>query len=97
MTFLKVGSYDDMWKQIHMLPEEAVRQHQDLHGDILVPLHWATFDLGLHTWYEPVERALTAARESDIRVITPIIGEQVNASRLPAGNPWWRNLIKGQV
>ena len=68
MTFLKIGSYDEMWKQIHMLPEEALQQHQDLSGGIMVPLHWATFDLALHPWYEPIERTLTAAREIDVQI-----------------------------
>jgi L-ascorbate metabolism protein UlaG (beta-lactamase superfamily) len=97
VTFLKIGSYDEMWKQIHMLPEEAVQQHQDLRGGILVPLHWATFDLGLHPWYEPIERTLTAARKTDVQTITPIIGEQVSINRLPEDNPWWRNVDKSQL
>ena len=96
-TFLKVGSYDEMWKQIHMLPEEAVQQHKDLRGDVLVPLHWATFDLGLHPWYEPIEQTLTAARKTNIRVITPIIGEQVSINRLSKANQWWRSVDKHQV
>ena len=97
VTFLKVGSYDDMWKQIHMLPEEAVQQHRDLNGDILVPLHWATFDLALHPWYEPIERTLTAARKTDVKVIAPIIGEKVDSSQLPEDNPWWRSVDKTKV
>ena len=75
ITFLKIGSYDEMWKQIHMTPEEAVQQHLDLDGNILVPLHWATFDLALHPWYEPVERVLTASDKTGIKTITPF---QVN-------------------
>jgi len=94
VTFLKIGSYDEMWKQIHMTPEEAVRQHRDLRGSILVPLHWATFDLALHPWYEPIERMLTAARAKDVAFITPIIGEQVDINRLPEVNPWWRMVDK---
>jgi len=96
ITFLKVGSYDEMWKQVHMLPEEAVQQHQDLRGGILVPLHWATFDLGLHPWYEPIERTLTAARETDVQAVTPIIGEQVNIGRPQEVNPWWRVVDKSR-
>jgi L-ascorbate metabolism protein UlaG (beta-lactamase superfamily) len=95
-TFLKVGSYDDMWKQIHMLPEEAVQQHQDLRGGIMVPLHWATFDLALHPWYEPIERTLIAAQEKDVQITTPLIGEQVNINQLPENNSWWRNVDKKQ-
>lgn len=30
---------------------------------MLVPLHWATFDLALHPWYEPIERALASAEK----------------------------------
>jgi len=94
ITLLKIGAYDEMWKQVHMTPEEAVQQHRDLRGSILVPLHWATFDLGLHPWFEPIERVLTAARESDIQIITPIIGEQVDINRFPGVNPWWRIVDK---
>ena len=94
VTFLKVGSYDEMWKQIHMLPEEAIQQHQNLRGDIMVPLHWATFDLALHPWYEPIERTLTAARKTNVKIITPLVGEQVNINRPPEVNPWWRSVDK---
>jgi len=96
-TFLKVGSYDEMWKQIHMLPEEAVQQHEDLRGGILIPLHWATFDLGLHSWYEPMERTLKAAHKTDVQIITPMIGEQVNINRLSEVNPWWRSVDTHQA
>lgn len=92
LTFLKIGSYDDMWKQIHMTPEEAVQQHQDLLGGAMVPLHWATFDLALHPWYEPIERALTAASKSETRIITPTIGELVNLNQVPDTSDWWRRV-----
>ena len=96
ITFLKIGSYDKMWKQVHMLPEEAVQQHLDLRGGILVPLHWATFDLGLHPWYEPIERTLTASQKTDVQTIIPIIGKQININRLPEEKPWWRDIDKRQ-
>ena len=92
ITFLKVGSYDDMWKQIHMLPEEAVQQHQDLSGKLMVPLHWATFDLALHPWYEPIERTLAAADQSNVQVLTPFIGERVTLGQLPEVDTWWRDI-----
>jgi hypothetical protein len=79
-----------------MLPEEAVQQHRDLGGSIMVPLHWATFDLALHPWYEPIERTLTAARDNDVRLVTPIIGERVNINRLPENKSWWRKVDKNK-
>ena len=94
LTFLKISSYDEMWKQIHMTPEEAIQQHQDLRAEIMVPLHWATFDLALHPWYEPIERALTAARETDVQIITPFIGQTVYLQGTQEMNAWWRAVDK---
>jgi len=96
MTFLKIGSYDEMWKQIHLTPEEAVQQQQDLRGRVLVPLHWATFDLALHPWYEPIERLLTAAREKEVQFIAPKIGQWINTSQLQEVGLWWRSADKQQ-
>jgi len=39
VAFLKIGSPDEMWKQIHMTPEEAVQQHQDLRGSLIARLN----------------------------------------------------------
>ncbi len=75
-----------------MTPEEAVQQHVDLQGSVMVPLHWATFNLALHPWYEPIERTLAAARDSDVHIITPVIGELVNSERLPGMAAWWRDV-----
>jgi len=96
ITFLKIGSYDETWKQIHMTPEEAVQQQRYLRGRVLVPLHWATFDLGLHPWYEPIERLLTAAREKEVQCVTPKIGQWIDASQLPEVELWWRSVDKHQ-
>ena len=96
ITFLKIGSYDETWKQIHMAPEEAVQQQQYLRGRVLVPLHWATFNLGLHPWYEPIERLLTAAREKEVQFIAPKIGQWIDTSHLPETELWWRSVDKHQ-
>jgi len=58
----------------------------------MVPLHWATFDLALHPWYEPIERALAAAEKSNVPVITPLIGERVDVDHLTVSSPWWRSV-----
>jgi L-ascorbate metabolism protein UlaG (beta-lactamase superfamily) len=84
IAFLKIGSYEDrFWTQIHMNPEQAVQQFKDVRGKLLVPLHWATFDLGLHSWYEPIERMVAAADKNNIAYITPMIGQLVEIGNLP--------------
>jgi L-ascorbate metabolism protein UlaG (beta-lactamase superfamily) len=92
INFLKIGSYDEAWKQVHMTPEEAVQQHQDLRGRILVPLHWSTFDLGLHPWYEPIERLLMAVMGKEVQFIAPKVGQRVDTSQLPEFELWWRSV-----
>jgi L-ascorbate metabolism protein UlaG (beta-lactamase superfamily) len=91
VTFLKIGAYSDKgtWRAAHMTPEEAGQQHLDLMGQLLVPLHWATFDLGLHPWYEPIERLVTFSGEKSITLITPEVGEKIDLSGKIDTNHWW--------
>jgi L-ascorbate metabolism protein UlaG (beta-lactamase superfamily)/acyl dehydratase len=90
-TMMQVGAYSDFWPEVHMTPEEGVRAHGDLGGDaILLPIHWATFDLAPHPWEEPVERTLAAARTAGFAVATPIPGRPFEPAALPEFDPWWR-------
>lgn len=93
LTLLPIGAYADQWPDIHMDPEQAWRAHGDLGGDIMVPIHWGTFDLALHGWAEPVERLLTAAGE-DPRVVIPRPGQRLDLAQLPERTNWWRPLAR---
>ncbi|HEY0126540.1 MAG TPA: MBL fold metallo-hydrolase, partial [Blastococcus sp.] len=89
LTLLPIGAYNDAWHAIHMDPEEAVRAHGDLGGRLLLPIHWATFNLAFHRWAEPVQRLLTAARRTGAPVVVPRPGERVDALHPPAPVDWW--------
>ncbi|WP_233517614.1 MBL fold metallo-hydrolase [Geodermatophilus marinus] len=89
LALLPVGAYNDAWKHVHMDPEEAVRAHGDLGGDLLVPVHWATFNLAFHRWAEPVQRLCAAAERSGTRVAVPRPGERVDALAPPPVRDWW--------
>ncbi|WP_245607453.1 MBL fold metallo-hydrolase [Pseudonocardia spinosispora] len=91
LTLLPIGAYHDEWPDMHMTPEEAVRAHGDLGGGLLVPVHWATFNLGFHGWSEPVHRLLEAADRSDARVAVPMPGERFAVST-PPDLDWWSAL-----
>ncbi|MFE3289663.1 MBL fold metallo-hydrolase [Rhodococcus sp. NPDC059234] len=97
LTLLPVGAYDEHWPDIHMNPEEAVRMHADLSaGDdtagVLVPVHWATFNLAFHPWVEPVTRLLAAAGKSGTRVRIPMPGQRIDLLRPDAQRRWWLGL-----
>ncbi|NEW38910.1 hypothetical protein GV792_09875 [Nocardia cyriacigeorgica] len=97
LTLLPIGAYDERWTDVHMNPEEAVRAHADLcvgdagHG-LLVPIHWATFNLAFHGWSEPVQRMVTAARAAGTTVAVPKPGERLDPDDLPSGQLWWKDI-----
>ncbi|HEX2075317.1 MAG TPA: MBL fold metallo-hydrolase [Geodermatophilus sp.] len=92
LTLLPVGAYNEAWKYIHMDPEEAVRAHGDLGGGLLVPVHWATFNLGFHRWPEPVQRVCAAAERSGVQVAVPRPGERIDALAPPPLVDWWSEI-----
>ncbi len=87
VTILPIGAYGDQWPDIHLNPEEAVAAHRDLDGGLLIPIHWATFDLALHSWAEPMQRLLAAG--DGLRIATPRPGERVDPNDAIATNGWW--------
>ena len=89
LTLLPIGAYNDAWALIHMTPEEAVRAHGDLGGGLLVPVHWATFNLAFHRWAEPVQRLRAAAERSEVRLAVPRPGERVDVLAPPPLTDWW--------
>jgi L-ascorbate metabolism protein UlaG (beta-lactamase superfamily) len=93
LTLIKIGASDPSWQDIHMSPEEAVQAHRDVNGRVMLPVHWATFNLAYHAWADPVERAVAAARTAGVDIVVPKPGEFVE----PGGEPraraeWWRGL-----
>ncbi len=89
LSLIKVGAYGETWLDIHMDPESAVRAHQDLDAGVLLPVHWATFDLSYHPWEEPIVRTLRAAASAGVRVVTPRVGELVDLDREFDSTPWY--------
>jgi len=92
LTLVQIGAYSPYWPDIHMTPEEAVASHLDLRGGVLVPVHWATFNLALHSWSEPVDRIWREAKEHDVRLVIPRPGERIDADRPPEVDGWWQQL-----
>ncbi|MCP4021641.1 MAG: hypothetical protein GY729_07350 [Desulfobacteraceae bacterium] len=91
MTFMECGAYDQMWHPVHMFPEETVQAHIDLKGEILHPIHWGTFNLSLHPWYDPMQRLTKAALSQNIKIATPMAGESIVFGSHNLGTSWWEN------
>lgn len=91
LTLMECGQYNERWSAIHMIPEETVQAHVDLQGKVMIPIHWAAFTLALHDWTDPIERVTKAAKERNIDIATPQIGETVIiGSKVYPTSIWWR-------
>ena len=92
LTLVQIGAYSPYWPDIHMTPEEAIAAHVDLRGGLLVPVHWATFTLALHSWAEPVTRIRFEAKAQEVRLAVPRPGERVNVDEPTDVDGWWEQL-----
>ena len=93
MTFIETGAYNEKWHHIHMFPEETVQAHLDLRGNILHPVHWATFNLSLHSWYDPMERLTRATDLLGVEDATPIVGETTTFADYIPTFRWWNDVL----
>ncbi|MEJ8277578.1 MBL fold metallo-hydrolase [Pseudonocardia spirodelae] len=98
LTVLPIGAYADLWPDIHADPEQAVAAHRDLGGRVMLPIHWATFNLGFHPWDEPAERARKAAADQDVVLALPRPGRRIDLTGVTSADearaavptdPWW--------
>lgn len=92
LVMLEVGAFHRAWGAIHLGPEQAVDVHAELGGGPLMPIHWGTFNLALHSWDEPLEVLLRIAEERELPLLTPRPGEALEPSRAPTAEAWWRDV-----
>ena len=95
VVMLEIGAWHPAWGSIHLGPENALKAFEMLGGAALFPVHWSTFDLGLHPWEEPAETLAELANERQARVITPRIGRPFEPERVEGIDPWWREVMGG--
>lgn len=88
LTALEIDAWNPGWPNIHLFPEETVKAAQDLNAKQILPLHWAVFDLALHPWHESIDMVLDAAKNTDIKVLTPKMGEKVMV-KTTTPQKWW--------
>ncbi|MGL4252598.1 MAG: MBL fold metallo-hydrolase [Fusobacteriaceae bacterium] len=74
---IELDGWNDGWPNTHLYPNEVVKAAKDLKSKVILPIHWATFDLALHPWDESINLLISEAKKENIPVITPIMGEKV--------------------
>lgn len=92
LTMLEIGAYNELWKQIHLGPDAAVRAFRAVGGrGLLMPIHWGLFDLGLHAWTQPIERLVEIAEAEGLKLWAPKPGVPTEIVRgVEMRSDWWR-------
>ena len=92
LALFECGAYNELWRGIHMMPEEVAQAALDVKTRVLMPIHWGKFSLAMHPWKEPVERLAMKAEELGIPLLTPRIGAIVTNADLSRSERWWARL-----
>ena len=89
-ALMECGQYDERWSEIHMLPNETIQAGKDLKAKVVQPIHWGSFTLSLHPWNDPPIKASGFAKEEQVKLSIPMIGESVyvNQPSYPS-KEWW--------
>ena len=91
-AMMECGQYNEKWASIHMMPEETVQASIDVGAKKMMPIHWSAFNLSLHSWTDPVERASAAAKLHNINMVTPLIGQTFCPGGMNGSTSWWKSL-----
>ncbi|ATO32459.1 MBL fold metallo-hydrolase [Dickeya dianthicola] len=89
LAFVENGQYNHRWPDSHMHPEQTVQAAQDLRARLFMPVHWGMFALAFHDWADPVRRSSQLARERQLPIIMPMLGEVVTLGAPTATPAWW--------
>lgn len=91
LAFMESGAYNILWPDVHMTPAETVQAYFDLNAKTLVPIHNSTFDLSIHTWFDPLQQITNISVEKNANLLIPKMGQPVYLNNLPTLEYWWRD------
>ncbi len=85
---LEIDGWNPAWKNTHLFPDEVIKATQELNAEILLPIHWGVFDLALHPWHESIDMVLEEAKNTNIDVKTPKMGQKIDLATQTS--IWWK-------
>jgi L-ascorbate metabolism protein UlaG (beta-lactamase superfamily) len=92
VALLEIGQHHPSWGDIHLGPIGALDAFEWLGARHLFPIHWATFELALHAWSEPIETLALESAKRGTPLVAPRLGEPAEPTESPTSSFWWRKL-----
>ena len=97
VVFMENGQYNESWRAVHNLPDEAITAFKDVGGTYLVPVHWGMFNLSVHNWFDPPNEITRLAKAEDIKLITPRLGQLIDLNNPPLYDQWWLEVVGAEA
>lgn len=96
MGFIKIGDYglDLGWRDVHMHTSKSIQAAKDVNAQIMFPIHWGTFKLSNHDWFEPINLAVEYSQMNKVQLVTPKLGETIVFGQEHRNQMWWKALEK---
>ena len=89
LTMIEIGAYHENLGDVHLGPVQAVDVHLSLRGKMLLPIHWGTFNLGIHAWTDPIETMIKTATKKSVNFVAPKPGQPVYPDKPIDLYKWW--------
>ena len=93
LATLEIGAFDQLWHEIHLGPDNAVRAAQELRARSVMPIHWGLFNLAFHAWHQPPEHFTEVADAAGIKVFLPEPGAPTEFTAEAVNSLWWRRFM----
>ena len=93
VSMVEIGAYHPSWGTIHLGPEAAVGVHQQVRAEVMIPVHWGTFNLALHAWDAPIVELTEHAGRAGVTLGVPVVGEAVDPDA-PFVDPFWLERVR---
>ena len=94
LAVMEAGQYNEEWALIHSLPEDIIKEVRDMEVTKLFPIHNSKFKLSKHPWDEPLRKLDDFTINTNIQLLTPMIGEKLFLHKENSFKKWWENLEK---
>ena len=88
LACIEIDGWNDGWPNTHLYPHEAIQACIEVGASKMIPIHWGVFDLALHPWNESIQMTYDLAIESEIQLLTPIMGEKIFFEKNET-KKWW--------
>ena len=86
------GNGSTIGNSIRRLLYNSIEAAKDINASVLFPIHWGTFALSYHDWFEPINLTVEYSEAAGIDYVTPQLGETITFGEEYVNESWWKEI-----